>query len=297
MPAIGFIGTLAALVGVASQAYQQQLQPILGTGVLSNKMAGWKEFSTYTASLIDSQFLGARPVLITDNYYTAAQLKFTGLTDTAITLDRDKAVRDGRITQLALWQMDASAVANYSGQPALFISEDSTLIEADKVALLTKICQQSTAITAAPPLSLYAGDKVFSFYPIAALTQHGPQSNERARPCPFPSVAWIDSPLADARISGNLQVSGWAYNEDIGIASVELLIDGKIVKTLDYGIARDDVVSVQAVTTDPNRPNLGFGGELDSSLFDNGRHRLAVRILNKAGSQRLYGEREVFIQN
>jgi len=56
-------------------------------------------------------------------------------------------------------------------------------------------------------------------------------------------------------------------------------------------------VSVQAVTTDPNRPRLGFGGDLDSSRFDNGRHSLAVRILNKAGSQRLYGEREVFIQN
>ena len=297
IPAIGFIGTLAALAGVASQAYQQQLQPILGTDVLSNKMAGWKEFSAYTASLIDSQFLDARPVLITDNYYTAAQLKFAGLTDTAITLDRDKAVRDGRITQLALWQMDASAVANYSGQPALYINEDSTLIEADKVALLTEICQQSTAITAAPPLSLYAGDKAFSFYLITALTQRGSQSSERARPCPFPSVAWIDSPPAYARISGNLQVSGWAYNEDIGIASVELLIDGEIVKTLDYGNARDDVVSVQAVTTDPNRPHLGFSGDLDSSRFDNGRHSLVVRILNKAGSQRLYGDREVFIQN
>lgn len=297
IPAIGFIGTLAALIGVASQAYQQQLQPILGTGVLSNKMAGWKEFSAHTASLIDNQSLGARPILITDNYYTAAQLKFAGVTDTAITLDRDKAVRDGRVTQLGLWQMDASAVADYSGQPALYINEDSTLIEAEKIALLTEICRQSTTITAAPPLSLYAGDKAFSFYFIAALTQREPQSSERARPCPFPSVAWIDSPQADARLSGSLQVSGWAYNEDIGVASVELLIDGEIVKALDYGITRDDVVSVQGVTTDPNRPRLGFGGDLDSSLFDNGRHSLAVRIVNKAGSQRLYGEREVFIQN
>jgi hypothetical protein len=94
-----------------------------------------------------------------------------------------------------------------------------------------------------------------------------------------------------------MQVSGWAYNEDIGVASVELLIDGEIVKALDYGIARDDVVSAQTVTTDPNRPSLGFVGDLDSSRFDNGSHSLAVRILNKAGSQRLYGEREVFIQN
>jgi hypothetical protein len=57
------------------------------------------------------------------------------------------------------------------------------------------------------------------------------------------------------------------------------------------------VVSIQAVTTDPNRPRLGFAGELNSSLFDNGRHSLAVRIVNTAGSQRLYGKREVFIQN
>lgn len=297
IPAIGFTGTLVALTGVASQAYQQQLQPILGTGVLSNKMAGWKEFAAYTESLIDNLPFTERPILITDNYYTAAQLEFAGLTDTAITLDRDKAVRDGRITQLALWQMDASALADYVGQPALYINEDSTLIEADKIALLTEICQHSTAIEAVPSLSLYAGDKAFSFYAIAALTQRGPQSSERASPCPFPSVAWIDSPQADVRVSGNLQVSGWAYNEDIGVASVELLIDGEIAKTLDYGIARDDVVSIQAVTTDPNRPRLGFGGVLDSTLYDNGTHSLAVRILNNAGSQRLYGEREVFIQN
>lgn len=297
IPAIGFAGTLVALTGVASQAYQQQLQPILGTSVLSNKMAGWKEFSAYTAALIDSQSLGSRPILITDNYYTAAQLKFAGLTDTAITLDRDKAVRDGRITQLALWRMDASAVADYVGEPALYINEDSTLIESDKISLLTEICQQSTAISAAPPLSLYAGDKAFSFYVISALTKREPQSSERARPCPFPSVAWIDSPQADARISGRVQVSGWAYNEDIGVASVELLIDGTVVKPLDYGIARDDVVSIQVVTTDPNRPGLGFGGTVDTTLFDNGTHSLAVRIVNNAGSQRLYGAREVFIQN
>lgn len=297
IPAIGFAGTLVALTGVASQAYQQQLQPILGTSVLSNKMAGWKEFSAYTAALIDSQSLGSRPILITDNYYTAAQLKFAGLTDTAITLDRDKAVRDGRITQLALWRMDASAVADYVGEPALYINEDSTLIESDKISLLTEICQQSTAISAAPPLSLYAGDKAFSFYVISALTKREPQSSERARSCPFPSVAWIDSPQADARISGSMQVSGWAYNEDIGVASVELLIDGTVVKPLDYGIARDDVVSIQVVTTDPNRPGLGFGGTVDTTLFDNGTHSLAVRIVNNAGSQRLYGAREVFIQN
>ena len=36
---LGFTDTLTGLVGVSSQAYQEQLQPVFGKGVLSNKMA------------------------------------------------------------------------------------------------------------------------------------------------------------------------------------------------------------------------------------------------------------------
>ena len=98
IPIIGFLGTLTALFGVGSQAFQTSLQPIVGSGVLSNKMAGWKPFASHVDGLLQSQF--SKPTLIvTDNYYTLAQVEYAKLSEQAYTLDEDKAVRDGRITQ------------------------------------------------------------------------------------------------------------------------------------------------------------------------------------------------------
>ncbi|MCG8416136.1 MAG: glycosyltransferase family 39 protein, partial [Pseudomonadales bacterium] len=123
IPAIGFTGTLVAFIGIGSQAFQTQLQPLVGTGVLSDKMAGWEEFATFTTSIAENNFSDRNPLIITDNYYTAAQVEFAGITTNAVSVDRDKAVRDGRITQLRLWSKDESGLAAYMGYPALYINE------------------------------------------------------------------------------------------------------------------------------------------------------------------------------
>ncbi len=291
---IGFTGTLVAILGVGSQAYQLPLQRLLGTGVLSNKMAGWEQFAEHTDALLAQQFPGRDPVLVTDNYYTAAQALFARVGEDAYTLDRDKAVRDGRITQLMLWEMDTSHLGNAAGSPALYINEDSTLEVTDKHALMADFCQHANQVRHLGDLSLFNGDKRFSFY--RAETLHARQT-PRASPCPFPMRAWIDSPGADSTVSGQVPVNGWAYSEDIGVASVTLLLDGEPVQQLDYGIARPDVVLAQAVTTDPNAPALGFGGQWDSQSVANGNYRLAIEIRNRQGSVLRYGERSIEVDN
>lgn len=294
IPVLGFIGTLVALAGVGSQAFQAPLQAILGTGVLSNKMAGWREFAGYSSALAATEFEQSDTVVITDNYYTAAQVKFAGISEQVFTLDRDKAVRDGRITQLRLWGMDESALPALAGRNALYINEDSTLILEEKIELMTTMCEYSTAIKPLAVLSLYAGDKAFSFYRVDALQS---PSMRRAFPCPYPIQAWIDRPEAGASVKNELEIAGWAFSEDIGIAEIELLIDGRPVARLDYGIERIDVVSVQNVRTDPSSPNLGFGLRLDSRTLANGEHSLAVLIRNEQGSELIYGERTIFVAN
>ena len=295
--ALGFAGTLTGLIGVGSQAYQEQLQPVLGKGVLSSKMAGWKPFSEHTQQVLQSEFSDTRPLLITDNYYTAAQLRFAGFKNRVITLDRDKSVRDGRATQLALWRMDAGAIQDYLGQPALYINEDSTLLQADKIDLMTEMCQISQRVRPSTPLSLFAGDKAFSFYVIDELVMSEPGLTDRARPCPYPIVAWIDTPDNEALVRGQLTVAGWSYSEDLGIETVELMLNGETVHPLHYGVPRPDVVSSQGVMSDPNRPNLGFTGTLDSLNVANGTYRLSVRLRNRAGEARDYGERQIVIDN
>ena len=295
--ALGFTGTLIGFVGVGSQAYQEQLQPVLGKGVLSNKMAGWKPFSEHTRQVLRSEFPDKRPLLITDNYYTAAQLKFAGFTDRVITMDRDKAVRDGRATQLALWRMDAGAIQEYIGQPALYITEDSTLLQADKIDLMTEMCRVSHTVRPSTPLSLFAGDKAFSFYVIDELAMSEPGLTDRARPCPYPIVSWIDIPNNEAVVRGPLTVAGWSYSEDSGIETVELMLNGKTVHPLKYGVPRPDVVRNQNVASDPNQPNLGFTGTWDSLNVANGTYTLSVRLRNRAGETRDYGERQIVIDN
>ncbi len=297
IPAIGFTGTMIAFIGVGSQAYQQPLQVLLGSGVLSNKMAGWKQFSAHTARLIQSEFTRDRPVIITDNYYTAAQAEFAGLTSSAFTLDQDKAISDGRIAQYLLWELDASSLASQAGKAALFITEDSSLTVVDKHAILARACRTSDRLEYLGELSLFNGDKKFSYYRARQLLVSSDNPDYRAYPCPYPAMAWIDYPVAGDEISGLINVSGWAYNEDIGVVAIRLLVDNQALGSARYGSSRVDVVEAMVVESDPNAPNLGFDIDFDTRDLANGRHELAIEILNAQGATLRYGARVVNVSN
>lgn len=297
VPALGFVGTLVAFIGVGSQAFQSQLQPLIGRGVLSNKMAGWEEFTNYTAAIIEKDFPNSDPLLVTDNYYTAAQLEFAGVTTNILTIDNDKAIRDGRITQLQLWNKDGSELDNYAGSPLLYINEDSSLNLGDKTALMAQMCQSVEDLNQLDSLSLFAGDKSFSFYQASAVKRFSNTPGSIAFPCPYPMQAWIDMPNEGQSLSSTTEVSGWAYSEDIGIESVQLLLDGTIAAEATYGISRQDVVDVRNISTDPNAPNLGFRMDFDTTDFDNGRYELAISLQNKNGAEAIYGTRSITIKN
>lgn len=291
---IGYAGTLTALLGVGSQAYQEPLQAILGNNVLSNKMAGWREFAAHTRTVLDDQFPGSQPVIVTDNYYTAAQVGFAGLDNRLYTIDTDKSVSDGRLTQLQLWRMDLQGLRESRASNALFITEDSTLEVEQKHALLETICQNSAATSYLGDLTLFGGDKRFSYY----LSENiGSTQGDTSHPCPYPMRAWIDAPLADAALTGEVQITGWAFSEDVGVDSVEVLIDDVVVGRASYGGNRQDVVNVMGVDNEPNAPNFGFSMTLDTRSLANGRHKLALAIHNRAGATLRYGQRRVHIEN
>ena len=297
IPVLGFCGTLIALTGIGSQALHPQLQPLLGNAVLSNKMAGWKDFSDHTASVISANFNQQLPIIVTDNYYTAAQTEFAGLTARSYTLDQDKAVRDGRRAQLQLWQVDEAGLRELGEQPLLFISEDSTLTVPAKHELMNRLCHLGDNVDYLGELSLFDGAKRFSYYAASLRESSNNMPEVRYQPCPFPAYAWIDSPAADTTLQGTVNINGWAFNEDIGVASVSLLVDDTRVAQLDYGSARPDVVQVMQVMTDPQAPALGFDYALDTSTLPNGHHRIELEIVNNSGIVGFYGERNITIDN
>jgi hypothetical protein len=296
IPVIGFLGTLTALFGVGSQAFQLQLQPLIGAGVLSNKMAGWTQFNSHVDELLNREFVES-PLLVTDNYYTLAQVEFAGLTRQGFTLDEQKAVRDGRLTQYQLWHKDRAGLERVAASEYLFIAEDSTLDTAAKHDLLSGLCARTERLTHLGELNLFNGDKRFSFYRGTAL--HSVEGLEKIQTsaCPFPSIAWIDTPRRGAELSGIVDVNGWAFNEDIGIDSITLLIDRESLGLVDYGGNRPDVVDVMQVMSDPNSPNIGYNYRFDSNQLDNGSHQLEIQTRNHLGITQRFGERTVEVNN
>ena len=293
IPILGFLGTLTAFIGIGSQAFQEPLQQLVGRNVLSNKMAGWKEFNMALNDRLSRY--QTEPTLITDNYYTAAQIEFAGTSEDTYTVDENKAVSDGRITQLNLWQKDSEGLVESDASEILFITEDSTLNIEDKEKVLAKMCMLSEELSWDSTITLFQGDKRFSVYTGTMLSKGA--SNSGANPCPYPARAWIDSPQQGDVLTGDASISGWAFNQSIGIKEIHLLVDNMRVGKTNYGQQRQDVASIysQKTDSDPNSPFLGFSYVLDSSRLPQGKHRLELEIVNQSGEVSHYGNREIII--
>ena len=98
-------------------------------------------------------------------------------------------------------------------------------------------------------------------------------------------------------MSGKFIVQGWAFNEDLGIESIQITLNGAVVTSADYGLERIDVVSAMQVENEPNIPNLGFRAELNTVSFKNGEYELELILVTSQSISTKYGKRSIKIKN
>ena len=297
IPAAGLCGTFVALIGIGSQAFQTELQKIVGKDILSTKMAGWNEFTERTSQIITGTNLGSPPIIVTDNYYTAAQLEFAGVQGDMYTIDKSKAIRDGRARQYRIWNKHENGLIQHTHKPALFITEDSTLTTPEKHEIIQEMCKYSDRLIFISELNLFGRAKTYSYYSTNRLLDPGEQARRENSLCPFPPRAWIDSPSANENLSGRVIIRGWAYNEDLGIKAVQIILNERFITEATYGIERSDVVAAMDVQNDPHMPNLGFEVEIDTADFENGNYWLELVLVNGEGNTSQYGKRSISINN
>lgn len=103
----------------------------------------------------------------------------------------------------------------------------------------------------------------------------------------------IDTPAADAVVSGgSVPVSGWALDNH-GVTGVELFVDGVSAGVMTYGASRPDVCLVW-----PGYPGctlVGYTGTLSTSGLTPCGHLLEVRASDAAGNVRTIARRRVFV--
>lgn len=295
VPITGFLGSMLLFAGIGSQGFNQSLQGLLGPGVLSNKMAGWAPLAEHLHNLKVQHQLPADILIVTDNYYTAAQISFATGSNRVFTTDSNKAIRDGRLTQYQIWNRDTNGLLENWSADAVFITEDSTLDSIEKTSVMSKACGLFSEVNLVDQLFLFQGDKIFSFYMARGLR---PTDLQRSifPECPLPSDSWLDTPAHDAELNGQTQISGWAINSS-GISKIRVLLDAKVVAETGRTLARDDVVTLKNTMTDPGAPLLGFAVEIDTTLFENGRYQLSLELMTGAGERQLSSTRNVRINN
>ncbi|SDM69763.1 N-acetylmuramoyl-L-alanine amidase [Bacillus sp. OK048] len=84
---------------------------------------------------------------------------------------------------------------------------------------------------------------------------------------------YIDNPVPDATLIGTKTVSGW-FLDGIGVAKIEVLVDGSLVGEATYGNERTDV---HKAFPEFNNGNAGFHYELDTTKFSDGQHTVTIR--------------------
>lgn len=104
----------------------------------------------------------------------------------------------------------------------------------------------------------------------------------------------LETPDVRATLNNTASGSGWAL-DNVGIARIDVLVDGQKTGEAIYGLSRPDIAAVWG--TFPNAGHSGFSFALDTTKFTTGEHTLAVRLVDAAGNTTVVGTRTIVFQN
>ncbi len=113
--------------------------------------------------------------------------------------------------------------------------------------------------------------------------------------CVAPAMAWIDEPLPDAGVSRAFTVSGWAFKDGVGLAGVDVTLDGRVVATARYGLPKPGLAAFWEISTDPSHPAVGFEAEVVLPEGTRGPHWLGLVLRGKDGSVEPWPEQRVLV--
>ena len=97
-----------------------------------------------------------------------------------------------------------------------------------------------------------------------------------------PTHVSLDFPNASSgALKGSTNIGGWAFDDNTGIETVQIAVDGVALGNASYGGNRSDVCAVYPGKS--GCPNIGWNYLLDTNMLPNGTHSLAVTVTNSAG--------------
>lgn len=283
LAALGLIANLGYYVAVASSHWRadnaaQKWYP--------SNFAGWQPLADAVSARLATMPPGTQ--LVADNFKIGAELGFA-LGDPRIpVLDHPINHKHGRAPQLRLWGLHTPGREAWGDAPVLLVVGATEVKYRDLLDRYHDLCAMVGPLPPAQVLNIDHGRQRFLLFAL---------EGRREGLCTTPSMAWVDAPVAGARVGRQFDVHGWAFKDGAGLAGVEVTLDGQVVARAQYGRDFPGLQSVWPMSNDPQHPKVGFEVQVDLTGrdFAPGRHWLGLRLHGHDGSVETWAEQPVVL--
>jgi len=238
-------------------------------------------------------------VLITaaDTYVLGANLEFLmhDKLDMYI-LDHPRNIQHGRAHQYRIWNRDEEALRKNVGRDVLVLVEETALQSIERWEFQQGLCALFESIDYLGDMQLKNSGRRFQFLLgnnlLDVSDTSSPDSKKR---CELGIFSYVDTPGEGSTVSGIVKIQGWAFKDDRGVSSIEILVNGHVAGTARYGIPRPDVRMTFHGSRDPRQPNVGFEFYWDSGKVKPGAVEMAIRVSTADGRKQVLNQRTVTV--
>ncbi|HVI58446.1 MAG TPA: glycosyltransferase family 39 protein [Luteimonas sp.] len=226
--------------------------------------------------------------IVAGNFKIGSELGFA-LGDPGIAvLDHPLNREHGRAPQLRLWGLQH---AHPVEGPTLLVAGATDVEYKHLLARYHDLCKQVGGPLPRPrALNIDHGRQRYLLFAFDG------KPAKAGAPCVTPAMAWLDVPVAGAEVGNTFEVAGWAFKDGVGLAGVDVLLDGRPVAKARYGLPSPGTAVFWKISSDPQHPRVGFRARVDAGKVAPGRHWLGLRLHGRDGSVEDWSEQPVMIR-
>lgn len=254
-----------------------------------SNFAGWDALSAAVREMRAG--MPAETRIVADNFKIGAELGFALGDPRIAVLDHPLNRFHGRAPQLKLWGLQTAGREDWGDGPVLLVVGATDVPYRQLLQRYQWLCERVGPLPAPRVVNVDHGRTRYLLFALAGGVVKG-----TAGACTTPAMAWIDVPASGARVGGRFEVAGWAFKDGVGLARVEVLLDGVVVAEADYGRDNPGVAAYWQSSTDPQHPKVGFVAGIDARAVPAGRHWLGLRLHGRDGSVETWSEQPVIVE-
>jgi hypothetical protein len=282
LAALGLVALLGYYAAVSVPSLRAQTA---GAKWYPGNFAGWDPLARAVRELRATMPADTR--IVADNFKVGAELGFALDDPDIAVLPHPLNRKHGRAPQLALWGLRADDRAALGPHPLLLVVGATEVEYKNLLAHYHDLCRRLGPLPPPRVVNVDHGSQRFLLFALRA--------RKRPGACTTPAMAWFDAPVAGARVDRSFLVAGWAFKDGVGIARVEVTLDGLPLAQAHYGAQRAYVAPFWRISTDPAHPYVGFDVEVTLPEGSHGSHWLGLVLHGKDGSSEAWPQQRIVV--